>query len=212
MTTKLYENLFLVNNIPQIEGILQVRDMIKGYAFMDIINMMNDMKDAEKHAEKFKYVNMAIWQAFSRRRPVDEDRDMYHQNWVFGFDEARYGHDQEKWYTLCNIVDYDEPERDMKFYTEKIKIMSGNCYVCGEYIPYYAEHYYEYNIPYCFCNHNDHLYMDVDSDDEEEEEEEQQHSHEEYEEEYRKYFEEDEDDEDAKYEKGLDYLIDKHNR
>ena len=165
-----YENLFLVNHIPQIEGILQVKDMIKGYAFMDVIYMMNDMKDAKKHSEKFKYVNMAIWQAFSRRRPVDEDRDIHQQNWVFGFDEYNYDHRKpDEGYTLCEIIDYEVHERDMESYTEKIKMMSGNCYICGEYIPYYAEHHYYSNVPLCYCKHNDYLYIDVDSDDEDQE-------------------------------------------
>jgi len=168
----LYENLFLVNNIPKIEGILQVKDIIKQYAFMDIFYMIEDMKKAKKFAEKFRYVNLAIWQAYSRNKPIHDDidckvcsenkkKDIYQQSWTFGFDEEVYN-TYPGYYQLCHITDYDEPNKYRQYFVEKLQMMSGNCYICGEYIPHFVSHWY--NIPYCSCKHNEELYNENEND------------------------------------------------
>ena len=56
MSTQLFETLFLVNNIPEIAGILQVRDMIKSYA------LQGDwyMNEATKFGQRFKKINFGI--------------------------------------------------------------------------------------------------------------------------------------------------------
>jgi hypothetical protein len=170
MSTQVYEKLFLVNNIPKIEGILQVRDMIKGYAYTGEMNMIRHMKRAKEYSKKFKYVNMAILQAYSRRNPIGDnhdnctrclnrkDFDIYKQSWSWGFDEYQYN---ERW-QHCRIIDFDLDNKCKEVFIEENQMISGNCYLCGEYIPYFVNHWY--NIPYCCCAHNDYLYHDDDID------------------------------------------------
>ena len=161
MSTQLYEKLFLVNNIPKIEGILQVRDMIKGYAYIGEMYMAR----SKEHSEKFKYVHMAILQAYSRTNPMYYNNgdcidcvkrfnfDIYKQSWSWGFDE--YNHIDK--YQHCRINHKNE-----EYIIEKTQMISGNCYLCGEYIPFYADCY---DIPHCHCDHNDYMYIEDDDDD-----------------------------------------------
>ena len=164
MSIQVYEKLFLVNNLPKIEGIQQVRDMIKGYAYTDDINMIR----AKKYAEKFKYVHMTILQAYSRTNPIHYNHgdcirclknlnfDIYKQSWCWGFDDYDYN---DK-YHHSRIVN----DKNQKYIIEKTQMESGNCYLCGEYIPFYANHY---DIPHCHCDHNDYLYIEENEEEEE---------------------------------------------
>ena len=176
MSTQVYEKLFLVNNIPKIEGMYQVRDLIKGYAYTGDMQMIRDMKRAKEHSKKFKYVNLAIQYAYSRSNLIQDhhiknDHDCSHcenikkdvnqQAWVFGFDRYEYDNNRSQ---HCYIADYDV-NFEGKYayikdvvYIEDIQMQGGNCYLCGESIPYYVNHWY--NIPYCYCSHNDHLYIE----------------------------------------------------
>ena len=141
----LYENLFLVNNIPQIAGIFEARDIIKAYAYTDDWNM----NKAYEFAEKFKNVNNAIRRAYSRKNPISyfmyinysEDpvfTGIHQQEWTFGFDSMNNT-------TLDN---YDETE-------ESLQMTSSNCYICGEYLQGYSLQLH--NIKYCNCQHNNEL-------------------------------------------------------
>ena len=132
MSTQVYEKLFLVNNIPKIEGILQVRDMIKGYAYTDDMYMIRDMKLAKKFSKKFKHVHMAIHQAYSRTNPVNceccreyRENDIHKEHWIFGYD--RYDLDEVK---NCDLVDC----RENVYHIEQLQLEATNCYICGEYI------------------------------------------------------------------------------
>ena len=169
MTTCVYENLFLVNNIPKIEGMYQVRDMIKNYAYIGEIYMIIDMNNAKQHARIFKYVHIAIIRAYSRTNLMEckhttsdeciyclflKERDPEEQSWVWGFDRFEY---EDKW-QHCIIIDDDSNKYPLCF-LEETQLQSANCYLCGEYIPYFVNHWY--NIPYCSCQHNDHYYDDA---------------------------------------------------
>ena len=133
MTSQFYERLFLVDNIPEIAGIQQVRDMIKEYAYTGDFYM----NKAKEFAERFKSVNSTIRRAYSRNNPIlfyMNEIYLYHQNinkhqeWKFGFNS-------------CN----DNNE-------EHIQINSANCYICGEYIEGYS--FVTTNLSYCTCQHN----------------------------------------------------------
>jgi len=146
-TTAFYEQLFLVNNIPDIEGILQVRDMIKSYAYSDDYHMIK----AKEFAERFKYVNQTIRNAYSRKNPIsiythyNEETIVFEipqQEWDFGFDSVNN-----------NGV-------------ENLQLHSSNCYLCGEYLQGYSFH--TSNIRYCNCQHNNELpdFLDLIEDEE----------------------------------------------
>lgn len=130
MSTQFYEKVFLVDNIPQIEGIQQVRDMIKSFVYTGDWYM----NKAKEFSERFKKVNRSIRRAYSRNNPIS----IYYtthpvdtnglQEWKFGFNS-------------CN------DDR-----VEHIQINSANCYICGEYIEGYS--LVTTNLPYCTCLHN----------------------------------------------------------
>lgn len=136
MTTHFYEQIFLVNNIPEIAGILEVRDMIKSYAYSDEYYM----NKAKEFAERFKIINETIRNAYSRRNPISQyvnyneettDYGIAQQEWDFGFDSVNNSG------------------------VEFLQIHSSNCYLCGEYLQGYSLHVG--NIQYCNCQHNNEL-------------------------------------------------------
>jgi hypothetical protein len=133
MSSKIYEQLFLVNNIPQIAGIFQVRDMIKSFVYTGEWYM----NKAKEFAKRFKLVNETIRRAYSRNNPISIYMNqvyLYHQNinkqqeWKFGF----------------NSNNDDN--------VEHLQLNSANCYVCGEYIEEYS--LVRTNLSYCTCQHN----------------------------------------------------------
>uniref|UniRef100_A0A6C0HUR2 Uncharacterized protein n=1 Tax=viral metagenome TaxID=1070528 RepID=A0A6C0HUR2_9ZZZZ len=104
MSTQVYEQVFLVNNIPEIAGIFEVKDMIKRY----VLTHNWHMEKAYEFAEKFKFVNETIRRAISRNNSNRQhSASIADQFWEFGF--------------------YLENEG------EKIFIYSSNCCICGEY-------------------------------------------------------------------------------
>ena len=141
-----YENLFLVNNISKIEGILQVRDIIKKYAFMDVIYMIEDMNLARKFSLKFILVHEAIEHAYSRTKPMEyesckeeRENDKHGEIWTFAFPE----YDPTVKYSGSLGFEVVNGTLDMK---------AKNCYICGEYI-YSATDFS--NLTFCSCIRDD---------------------------------------------------------
>ena len=137
MSTQVYEQVFLVNNIPEIAGIFEAQDIIKRYV------LTGDwyMSEAKQFSEKFKFVNETIRRAYSRNTSKRDTTDiMASQFWEFGYDMHNN-----------NGV-------------EKLFIFAANCCVCGEYPSECNGHR---KIPFCNCSHNqDNFYgFDDDEDD-----------------------------------------------
>ena len=127
MSKQFYENLFLVNNIPKIEGNQQIKDAIKKYAYTGEMYMIL----ARKFSLKFILVLEAIENAFSRNNPINceccreyRENDIHEENWVFAFNNYNQ-----------NI--------------ETLQMKAKNCYICGEYI--YSETNI-INLPFCNCD------------------------------------------------------------
>ena len=142
MSAQFFEQVFLVNNIPEIAGIFEAQDMIKRYVYTGEWYM----EKACEFAERFKYVNDAIRRAYSRNNPIscymyinyNEDpvfNGLHQQEWTFGYDSLNN--------TATEICDGTE---------ETIQITSSNCYLCGEYMQGYSLQVH--NIRYCNCQHN----------------------------------------------------------
>jgi len=130
MSTQIYEKLFLVNNIPKIEGMYQVRDMIKSFVYTGDWYM----NKAKEFSERFKRVNRSIRRAYSRNNPIS----LYfttHPVDITGIQEWKFG------FNSCNDGG-----------VEHIQINSANCYICGEYIQGYS--LVTTNLSYCTCLHN----------------------------------------------------------
>ena len=124
MSTQVYEQVFLVNNIPAISGIFEAQDIIKKYV------LTGDwyMSEARKFAEKFKFVNETIRRAYSRNTSTrDLSNIIANQFWEFGFD----------FHNNNNV--------------EKMFMFSANCCVCGEYVREYIQNR---KIKPCNCPHN----------------------------------------------------------
>jgi hypothetical protein len=131
-SAQVYEQVFLVNNIPEIAGIFEARDMIKRYVLTDIWHM----KKAYEFAERFKHVNETIRRAYSRNTSTRDMIDRFaYQFWEFGFDMHNN-----------NGV-------------EKFFIFSANCCVCGEYAREFNIHR---KMNYCECPHNQNDYYAFD--------------------------------------------------
>uniref|UniRef100_A0A6C0HTN2 Uncharacterized protein n=1 Tax=viral metagenome TaxID=1070528 RepID=A0A6C0HTN2_9ZZZZ len=147
MTTQVYEELFLVNNIPEFEGIQEVSDMIKGYAYTSEMYMIRDMELARNFAYKFKLVNYAIRQAMSRK-----NSDKYIENYD---DEEHWGFGYERYdpYEIKNCdMGYQFINGNLIHHIETLQIQAVNCYICGEYVHTDTRcKYYPYTLPFCNC-------------------------------------------------------------
>ena len=141
MSTQLFETLFLVNNIPEIAGILQVRDMIKSYA------LQGDwyMNEATKFGQRFKKVNQAIRRAYSRKNPIT----YYTYNYYNLINETNEKEQQQEWTFGFDSLN----NRGVDNIKEHLQIHSASCYICGEYIQGYSQTISR--LPYCNCPHND---------------------------------------------------------
>ena len=135
MTSQLYENLFLVDNIPEIEGNQKVKNMIKKYAYTSEMYMVL----ARKFSLKFILVLEAIEKAYTRKNPTnckccreERENDIHEEIWTFMFDHT------------VEIIN------DVKiYYTESLSIKAKNCYICGDYI--YSNTSIS-NVPFCNCD------------------------------------------------------------
>jgi len=125
----IYERIFLVNNIPQIAGIFEVRDIIKQFVYKEDWYM----NKAKEFSEKFKMVNESIRRAHCFVK-IKNNIEKYNQFWEFGFDMSNDKYRE-------NGVD--------KY--EKLHIYAENCFLCGEYT---REYTINKNIPTCTCSHN----------------------------------------------------------
>ena len=146
MSTQLYEKLFLVNNIPKIEGILQVRDMIKGYAYIGDMYM----NLARNFSIKFKLVNIAIRQAYSNNNPKkcqccreSIESNIHGEVWFFAYDRYKRGTNKN-----CEIG-YEIINGELIYHIEELRLEAKNCYICGEYIYNSTS---SSNLPFCSCD------------------------------------------------------------